>query len=68
MIYELGDSVSIDEIAGVEYDPEPTEEMNNDNAEPVHNKTDTISETKLEAEADELRDNIISNVKLGVQE
>ena len=41
MSYELGYSVSIDEISGVKYDPEPSEETNNNNTEPFHDATAT---------------------------
>ena len=37
--------MSVDKIAEVNYNSEPDEEMNNDNAEPFHDATDIISET-----------------------
>ena len=62
MSYDSGDSVSINEIAGVEFDSEPDEEMNNDNAEPVHYTTDISSKTPPEAAAYDLRYIITTNV------
>ena len=43
MSYESSDSVSIDEIPGVEYDPETVDEINNDNVESFEDTMDDLS-------------------------
>ena len=56
--------MSIGEISGVEYDQEPKEATNNDNVEPIHDSTDTISETTPEPPANDLRNDIMSNISV----
>ena len=54
MSYKSGDSVSIDGIPGVEYDPEVADEINNDNVEPFEDTMDDLSVAILESEEADL--------------
>ena len=62
MSYESGNSVSIDEIPGVEYDPEAADEINNDNVQPFEDTVDDLRVTTHESEKDDLRRDIIFNI------
>ena len=72
MSYESEESVSIDEISRVKYDPEPSEEVNNDNIEPSHDPGGAISQFNIVRHVDDLRlghkdctvvDEMIENLK-----
>lgn len=63
MSYESDDSVPIDEIAGVEYDPALVEEMNT-NVEPFNDMMDDVSVATSESVDIDLRKNNISNISV----
>ena len=64
MSYKSSDSVSIDEIPGVEYDPETIDEINYDNVKSFEDTMDDLSVETPEPEEEILRRNIISNISV----
>ena len=64
MRYESVHSVPNDEIVGVEYDPGPADEMNNDKHEPIMDSTNPMINTALVSSRDDPRDNIIYNLSV----
>ena len=62
VIYEISGFFSIDDIAGMEYESEPVEGIDNDNAEPFVDMVDEISVVTSESVEVDPRKNTISNI------
>ena len=62
--YKSSDSVSIDEIPGVEYDPETVDKINDDNVQSFEDTMDDLSVETPEPEEENLRRSIISNISV----
>ena len=64
MSYKSSYSLTIDEIQGVQYNPETVDRINNDNVEPFEDTMDDLSVATSESEENDLIRNIISNVSV----